>query len=615
MRTAVHRLMMGILFLKITLSCAGASAATVYGSVHHLGHGIPNASALLFSTSGAYLVQARTDGAGLFAITGVEAGVYQIKVEAQNYASEWHPGVMDPAEAAPFVVVDGVSTTLPVFNLVEGEAPAWAWVNSDPPGAQIYLDYRATPYLTPARIAIGEPASRTHQHPSDPIWQTRASHVISVRKEGYPWPPPQFVPGLSAETCRDYFSTDRYDTFYTASLCDDFFVSGLCDDYFVAGIDPCGDFFDLNSHHAATLSVATDPVGAEVFVDSTDEPAGLSPLTVSNLLQGGHTVFIRKEGYLQPKPIRVFTSIHENTPVSVTLTPIGGPSNLLATVHSSPTGAFVVLDAHVLTNRTSASLPWLDARPITGVRQYSVSHPVTVETNGYLTPLAVHLLDTEQTNTLNVSFPLKLDALQNPDFVVSALACTSVLKWLSIEVTVSNRSPVSADAGTFGLWLNRTGGIPCGATADMATALGVLQAHSITTLVYIGLDPGIIPKTNCLSVFVNSSCAVREFSTQNNQKALAYRVVGPSGTFSFRATALTNNVLLRWTSPRALGMNSDTVHIRVQTNQYPEALTEGGAVYTGAAPMYNHGGLTPLQPYYYTLWLTHDDLHFIEPPP
>ena len=87
-----------------------------------------------------------------------------------------------------------------------------------------------------------------------------------------------------------------------------------------------------------------------------------------------------------------------------------------------------------------------------------------------------------------------------------------------------------------------------------------------------------------------------------------------SESFVFTAVALTDSVVLRWTDPLLVGMADSTVHIRYLTTHYPSNLTEGTELYTGTNLVYEHTGLTPNQPYYYTIWVSNDGAAFVEPP-
>ena len=87
-----------------------------------------------------------------------------------------------------------------------------------------------------------------------------------------------------------------------------------------------------------------------------------------------------------------------------------------------------------------------------------------------------------------------------------------------------------------------------------------------------------------------------------------------SEDFWFRATALTNSVVLRWLNPRYCGMSNETVHIRYRDDQYPTSTSDGSQAYEGTAQEYEHTGLSSGQPYYYTIWVSDDGSTFVTPP-
>jgi hypothetical protein len=91
-------------------------------------------------------------------------------------------------------------------------------------------------------------------------------------------------------------------------------------------------------------------------------------------------------------------------------------------------------------------------------------------------------------------------------------------------------------------------------------------------------------------------------------------VVSGTNAFWFSAFAQTNSVILRWPDPRNSGMGSKTVHIRSENSDYPSNTAQGSQVYQGDAITYEHSGLTPGQPYFYTIWLSHDGANFTNPP-
>jgi len=86
------------------------------------------------------------------------------------------------------------------------------------------------------------------------------------------------------------------------------------------------------------------------------------------------------------------------------------------------------------------------------------------------------------------------------------------------------------------------------------------------------------------------------------------------GSFSARAFALTNSVVLRWSDPYTVGFASRAAHIRFATNDYPATTGDGSSLNTGTNQIYTHGGLDSERDYYYTIWLSQDGSSFTNPP-
>ncbi len=96
--------------------------------------------------------------------------------------------------------------------------------------------------------------------------------------------------------------------------------------------------------------------------------------------------------------------------------------------------------------------------------------------------------------------------------------------------------------------------------------------------------------------------------------AVAATAATVTAAFTFQAQALTNSIWVRWSDPVASGISSRLVHVRCDTAGYPTNPTAGSAIYTGTNRFIEHTGLTPEQPYYYTIWVSHDGTNFIDPP-
>ncbi len=84
--------------------------------------------------------------------------------------------------------------------------------------------------------------------------------------------------------------------------------------------------------------------------------------------------------------------------------------------------------------------------------------------------------------------------------------------------------------------------------------------------------------------------------------------------FTFRAVALTNSIVLRWPNPVLCGLQSSQVLVRCSATTYPASTNDGEVVYRGPATTFIHEYLTQGQAYYYSIWVSNDGTHFIEPP-
>jgi hypothetical protein len=84
--------------------------------------------------------------------------------------------------------------------------------------------------------------------------------------------------------------------------------------------------------------------------------------------------------------------------------------------------------------------------------------------------------------------------------------------------------------------------------------------------------------------------------------------------FSFRAVALTNDVVLRWNSPDSAAFSNQTVQVRFDTTDYPDTTGDGASIYQGTDQVYTHTGRTPGETCYYTVFLSHDGVTFTNTP-
>jgi hypothetical protein len=75
-----------------------------------------------------------------------------------------------------------------------------------------------------------------------------------------------------------------------------------------------------------------------------------------------------------------------------------------------------------------------------------------------------------------------------------------------------------------------------------------------------------------------------------------------------------SNVYLRLIDPLKIGMQSSRVMIRFSTTTYPESPTDGTEIYQGENQVFEHTGLTQGQPYFYSIWVTNDEINWLVPP-
>jgi hypothetical protein len=322
----------------------GGEASTIAGIIRGEGVGLADARIEFHGLSGVIYNFGMSDDSGHFSIAGVTAGHYYVKVEADHFADEWYDDAHHRTNALPFVVPPGTLIGDFDFDLSSGQSPALVEVTSDPAGAIIYLDYQPMTNVTPAVINVGEVGSASHVLDLSG-WV--ASHVISVKKAGSPWPGPRDVSAKEAESVSVHF--------------------------------------DLTGGASGALSVDTDPEtsGVEVFVDYTDNPVGFSPIVVGNLAPGSHTLLLRKEGFMQPCPVNASIQSSETNTIVMPLTPYAGNTGLCVSVATVPPGVFVYVDYLPSTNVTSTIVDWMDPASHSGVGWHSASHVILLTKKGF----------------------------------------------------------------------------------------------------------------------------------------------------------------------------------------------------------------------------------------
>jgi len=333
------------------------NASTLAGTVTGGGVGLSGAYVNLRGAGGTTYHSTLTAADGTYAFYSVSPGHYYAKAGAEHFADEWYDNATHRTSAVPYAVAaDSVIGGFD-FDLASGQNPALVEVTSDPSGATVYLDFQATGEVTPVVLNVGEAASHCVS-----TGARIASHTITVKKPGRPYPSPRPVPAREAETVAMHF--------------------------------------DLTADEAGLLSVSTTPEGADVFIDYADAAAGVSPVVVGNFAPGSHVVLLRKPGHLRPRPVVAWVSAQATNTVSVPLAPDSGANRLVAEAQSVPPGATVYVDYLPTTNVTDVVVDWMDAASHSGVGWHSASHTIMLRRPGYLPAAPRYVPD--QTNVTHL---------------------------------------------------------------------------------------------------------------------------------------------------------------------------------------------------------------------
>ena len=90
--------------------------------------------------------------------------------------------------------------------------------------------------------------------------------------------------------------------------------------------------------------------------------------------------------------------------------------------------------------------------------------------------------------------------------------------------------------------------------------------------------------------------------TIRNTRGLVSNFRDEIPTFWFRAVALDNRVMLRWSPPTEAGFLTDLVRIREATTTFPATPESGTLIYEGTESSFLQTSLPPDIPRYYTIW-------------
>ena len=335
----------------------GGFSASLCGTIYtSAGFIQTNSTVLLRGDSNYTYFQTHPDVNGLYCFEDLAGGQYYIKVSAPGFKDIWYVNGAHRTNAVAYVLPTGAQVGGLDFYLESGQNPSLVDVNSDPAGAQIYLDYQPISNTTPATIDVGE----IIQDRASEMFMLAASHTITIQKPGYPIPAPQAAPAVEAETVT---------------------------------LD-----FNLIDQPVGSVMVETTPGIADVYLDYADTTFGVSPVMITNLIVGSHTLLLNKDGYKRPRPVIVHVQPEANVAVSVPLNAEGsGVDSMDVTIQSVPPMANVMLDYLPITNTTSCTLA-LDTASHAGLYWYSASHALLLNKDGYLncTPRYIPTNDVSQ---------------------------------------------------------------------------------------------------------------------------------------------------------------------------------------------------------------------------
>jgi len=321
--------------INFELSVGGtiSGAVTAYGGV-----GIPGAHVIITGLQSRLTFQDVTGAGGTYMVEGLAPDMYVVKVEADGFQDLWWDQAVHRTVATPVPVTLGGLEMLD-FQLEPGQSPAFIEVTSDPAGAFVYFDFqRVGDVVTPSVLDIGETVPM-------PPPAGMAPHSVWVKWPGFPWPAPRAVYGVEGETCTVHF--DLWDT----------------------GV--------------GALSVASTPAGVECYVDGAEFPAGLTPLLLSDLLPGDHTVLLKQDGYLLPRPVTATLSVGELVEVNVPLQDEATAPTSQVEITTVPPSADVYLDYLAPAMRSDFVTTRLDPAAHAGTAWQSTEHLVLARNDGY----------------------------------------------------------------------------------------------------------------------------------------------------------------------------------------------------------------------------------------
>ena len=323
-------------------SSLGGAVATESGPV-------AGALVQLYDRNGNLLGRTRTDANGSYRFGDLLPSSFTIKVKAPDAIDAWYDGVMvtDNAEPAVYVLAGGVDVDDLDFMLEPGQGPADATITGKgvdsetgqtvdvplPDGTTVYLDLWPAETEADGTLDIGEiPVPNTGA----------ASHTITLKLPGQnaKIPAPAGVSGKEGANLPVKVAVDG----------------------------PTG-----------MLEIATEPSGATVYVDYADAPLGVTPLSVGNLIAGSHTVLLKKDGYLRPRPVVAYVEGERTTAVAVPLNTAADTNEMTTAVTCVLPDQEIYLDYLPTGEVAPATVGGIDPASHAGTGWHSASHTILLK--------------------------------------------------------------------------------------------------------------------------------------------------------------------------------------------------------------------------------------------
>ena len=306
--------------------------STVCGTVSTETGAVARATVYLYDATGTVRKQARTDAEGAYTLDGVLPATYTLLVKADGCVDAWYDGVAAGTGSPTPLAVSGNATVVADFQLEPGQGIALASVDL-PDGSVVYLDLWPATLEEDGTLDLGEVAA-----PHAGL----LPHTVTAKLPGADAviPSPVALNGAEGETVAVDLPLDA----------------------------PTG-----------FLRIESEPAGATVYVDYADAPLGVTPLDVGNLNAGSHTILLKKDGYLRPRPVVATVEDTFYTDVFVPLHTAAETNEMTVAVTSALPDLDIYLDYLPTGEVTPATVGGMDPASHAGYGWYSASHTILLK--------------------------------------------------------------------------------------------------------------------------------------------------------------------------------------------------------------------------------------------